>query len=260
MMHHPMHLHGHFFRVLNGQGDYAPLMHTVDVAPMKTVTIEFHANEPGVWFLHCHNLYHMKMGMARLVKYEDFVQTPELEEDQKKWGSYMTKDTDAFWRTETSLNTNSAMLDVRVNAGRYQVDMELEVDEYDIDNFEAEVMFKRYLDRFFAVGTGVVVEDQKVYAALTAAYNLPGNVEMEGFLRNDGKAIVRLRKSIPLVEFRGRPIVLDLEPEVSYKDQFDWNFRTEANYVLSRRTSIGLNFSTDKNGNNSVGFGIKIRF
>ena len=29
MMHHPMHLHGHFFRVINGQGDYSPLKHTV---------------------------------------------------------------------------------------------------------------------------------------------------------------------------------------------------------------------------------------
>ena len=35
MMHHPMHLHGHFFRVLNGQGEHVPLKHTVDVAPMS---------------------------------------------------------------------------------------------------------------------------------------------------------------------------------------------------------------------------------
>ena len=41
MMHHPLHLHGHFFRVLNGQGDYSPLKHTVDVAPMARVEIEF---------------------------------------------------------------------------------------------------------------------------------------------------------------------------------------------------------------------------
>ena len=59
MMHHPMHLHGHFFRVLNGQGDYAPLKHTVDVAPMSTTVIEFYGNEFGDWFFHCHLLYHM---------------------------------------------------------------------------------------------------------------------------------------------------------------------------------------------------------
>ena len=260
MMHHPMHLHGHFFRVLNGQGDYSPLMHTVDVAPMKTVTIEFHANEPGIWFLHCHNLYHMKMGMARLVKYEGFEQDQELREDQAKWGPVMTKDTDAFWNAEASLYSNTAKLDVGVNAGRYEVEMELEVDEYDVDNFEAEVMFKRYLDRFFAVGTGVVVDDQKVYAALTAAYNLPGNIEMEGYIRHDGKAVVKLRKSIPLATISGRPLVLDLTPEFSYKDQFDWNFESEVSYNYSERVSFGVNYRRDNEGNDSVGFGIKIRF
>ena len=37
---------------------------------------EFLANEPGEWMLHCHNLYHMKSGMARIVKYVSF--TPSL--------------------------------------------------------------------------------------------------------------------------------------------------------------------------------------
>src|SRR5690606_11517985 len=56
MMHHPMHLHGHFFRVLNSQGDHSPLKHTVDVGPHESRTIEFLADEPGEWMLHCHNL------------------------------------------------------------------------------------------------------------------------------------------------------------------------------------------------------------
>ena len=79
MMHHPMHLHGHFFRVINGQGDRSPLKHTVDVAPMSTTVIEFEANEFGDWFFHCHLLYHMKSGMARVIHYEDFPLDPELE-------------------------------------------------------------------------------------------------------------------------------------------------------------------------------------
>ncbi len=41
MMHHPMHLHGHFFRVLNVQGEYAPLKHTVDMPPIRRQIIEF---------------------------------------------------------------------------------------------------------------------------------------------------------------------------------------------------------------------------
>ncbi|MBO6524270.1 MAG: multicopper oxidase domain-containing protein [Balneolaceae bacterium] len=71
MMHHPMHLHGHFFRVLNGQGEYSPIKHTVDVPPMSRITIEFEANEEKDWFFHCHVLYHMKTGMARVISYED---------------------------------------------------------------------------------------------------------------------------------------------------------------------------------------------
>ena len=66
MMHHPMHLHGHFFRVLNQHKAYSPLKHTVDVPPMKTVSIEFAPKEEGDWFFHCHILYHMKSGMARV--------------------------------------------------------------------------------------------------------------------------------------------------------------------------------------------------
>ncbi|MFT6632265.1 MAG: FtsP/CotA-like multicopper oxidase with cupredoxin domain [Bacteriovoracaceae bacterium] len=260
MMHHPMHLHGHFFRVLNGQGDYAPLMHTVDVAPMKTVTIEFHANEPGIWFLHCHNMYHMKMGMARLVKYIGIEPTQELKDDQAKWGPKMTHDDDAFWRAETSLYSNTAKVDVAMNKGAYEVEMELEVDEYDIDNFEAEAMFKKYLNRFTSVGTGVVVEDQKVYAALTAAYTLKGNIEMQGYIRHDGKAVVKLKKTIPLAVIANRPLILDLSPEFGYKDQFDWNFESEVSYKYSERVSFGVNFRTDDKGDDSVGFGIKIRF
>ena len=43
MMNHPMHLYGHFYRVLNGQGAYAPLKHTINVSPMETTVIEFDA-------------------------------------------------------------------------------------------------------------------------------------------------------------------------------------------------------------------------
>lgn len=70
MMHHPMHLHGHFFRLVTEQGAYSPLKHTVDVPPMGRRLIEFEANEVGDWLFHCHLLYHMHMGMARVFSYE----------------------------------------------------------------------------------------------------------------------------------------------------------------------------------------------
>jgi multicopper oxidase len=71
-MWHPMHLHGHFFRLLSpGVGpDFLPLKHTVGVPPGKTVRFEFFADNPGKWFFHCHNAYHLEAGMAREWVYE----------------------------------------------------------------------------------------------------------------------------------------------------------------------------------------------
>lgn len=68
-MWHPMHLHGHFFRVLQGAGDRCPLKHTANVPPRETLRIEFTADNPGRWFFHCHNAYHLEAGMARMFQY-----------------------------------------------------------------------------------------------------------------------------------------------------------------------------------------------
>ncbi len=66
-MWHPMHLHGHFFRLLSpgAHDEFRPLKHTVNVPPGETVRFEFAADNPGRWFFHCHNLYHVDAGMAR---------------------------------------------------------------------------------------------------------------------------------------------------------------------------------------------------
>ncbi len=41
---------------------------TVLVEPMQQVEVDFTADNPGRWFLHCHHLYHMELGMARVVE------------------------------------------------------------------------------------------------------------------------------------------------------------------------------------------------
>jgi FtsP/CotA-like multicopper oxidase with cupredoxin domain len=61
---HPMHLHGHFFQVGDAVKD------TVIVpSHMGEVTIDFLADNPGDWLFHCHNLYHLESGMARVLRY-----------------------------------------------------------------------------------------------------------------------------------------------------------------------------------------------
>ena len=64
MMAHPMHLHGMFMQLENGQDpSNIPNKHTVIVPPGKTITTLLTADELGEWAIHCHLLYHMSAGM-----------------------------------------------------------------------------------------------------------------------------------------------------------------------------------------------------
>jgi len=67
MMGHPIHLHGHFFDLVTGQGDHAPRKHTVLVQPGGIVSFDLTADAVGDWAFHCHMLYHMLAGMMRVV-------------------------------------------------------------------------------------------------------------------------------------------------------------------------------------------------
>jgi CopA family copper-resistance protein len=67
MMTHPMHLHGHFFEIVNGHGANQPFKHTVKVFPGGFVDLDLTADAPGDWAFHCHLLYHMHAGMMRVV-------------------------------------------------------------------------------------------------------------------------------------------------------------------------------------------------
>jgi FtsP/CotA-like multicopper oxidase with cupredoxin domain len=68
MMAHPMHLHGMFVQLENGQpADKLPNKHTVIVPPGKSYSVLLTANEPGEWAFHCHLLFHMMSGMMNKV-------------------------------------------------------------------------------------------------------------------------------------------------------------------------------------------------
>jgi CopA family copper-resistance protein len=68
MMSHPMHLHGMFVQLVNGQpADRLPNKHTVNVEPGKSYSVLLTADEPGEWAFHCHLLYHMASGMMTKV-------------------------------------------------------------------------------------------------------------------------------------------------------------------------------------------------
>jgi len=67
MMSHPIHLHGHFFELVTGHGEYAPRKHTVNVLPGGKVTFDVTTDAVGDWAFHCHLLYHMHGGMMKVV-------------------------------------------------------------------------------------------------------------------------------------------------------------------------------------------------
>jgi len=80
---HPMHLHGHSFKIVATDGHAVPELaqltkDTVNVATGERYDIEFVADNPGVWFFHCHIAHHMTNdgqepgGLITLVQYEGY--------------------------------------------------------------------------------------------------------------------------------------------------------------------------------------------
>ena len=78
MMVHPIHLHGHFFELVNGHDGFQPLKHTVNVQPGGSATFDLTANEPGDWAFHCHLFYHMHQGMFQIVTVRPLQEGAEL--------------------------------------------------------------------------------------------------------------------------------------------------------------------------------------
>lgn len=68
MMEHPIHLHGMWMVLENGQGANQPLLHTVSVKPAERLSVAITADAPGQWVMHCHLLLHMELGMLRVIE------------------------------------------------------------------------------------------------------------------------------------------------------------------------------------------------
>lgn len=71
-MAHPMHLHGHVFEIVaidHSTISDGAMRDTILVLPHSTVKVIFNANNPGIWMLHCHVLYHQAGGMMTTVNY-----------------------------------------------------------------------------------------------------------------------------------------------------------------------------------------------
>jgi hypothetical protein len=252
MMHHPMHLHGHFFRVVNGQGDHAPLKHTVDVAPMSTTVIEFDANEVGDWFFHCHLLYHMKSGMARVVHYDNF----NIDPQQAKIRPNLYKDSWYFWG-QAGILSNMTEGFLRLTNTRNILTAEWEAGWQDVDGTEWEGIFTwdRYINRFFTlfVGADLMEEENEsgeTRGVLGFRYLLPLNVESRVWFDSDGGARVNFDK-----EFELTPRLM-LFGEAQYDSHDKWEGNTGLNYTVNTNFSLTILWHSEYDW----GAGVQIRF
>jgi len=68
-MFHPMHLHGHTFQVVGPDGAAGPRKDSMILRPNERIAVDFDADNPGQWLIHCHNLYHQSAGMQTVLSY-----------------------------------------------------------------------------------------------------------------------------------------------------------------------------------------------
>ncbi|MFD2521887.1 multicopper oxidase domain-containing protein [Emticicia soli] len=153
MMRHPMHLHGHFFRVLNGQGDYAPLKNVLDIMPMETDTLEFAATESGDWFFHCHILYHMMSGMGRIFSYENAAPNDGipanvvLTNPEKAIRKIYKDDRALHFMANVGLESNGSDGEAMLNNTRYRLQTEWRIGTNKMMGYESESHFGRYIGK-----------------------------------------------------------------------------------------------------------------
>lgn len=147
MMRHPMHLHGHNFRVINGQGDYSPLKNTLDIMPMERDTIEFAASYSGDWFFHCHILYHMMSGMGRVFEYENSPPNPEIPNPEKSYQMVKMDDRMPHLMARVGLESNGSDGRVVLANTRWQATSMWHLGLNSKMGYESETMVGRYIGK-----------------------------------------------------------------------------------------------------------------
>ena len=254
MMRHPMHLHGHFFRFINAQGEYSPMKHTFDIKPMETVTIEFEANEQQDWFFHCHILYHMMAGMARIVSYEGSEQNEFAKTGYKK---LKREDNALYPWYDLSVHSQGAWLSGNISNNKNALEFEGQVSWK--GDFETETHLLRYLDKkqylaFFAgydyrknktlpqFGKPNSTDNRQVFDA-GFYYLLPMLVRSEWRIDHTGKLRLQLeRKDLPLnnnffFDFR---VNTDKEYTVGFRYMIAKSFSISTNYDSDYKWGAGL--------------------
>lgn len=267
MMDHPMHLHGHFFRVINKNGDYSPLKHTVNVPAMKQVTIEFYGQEYGDWFFHCHILYHMMGGMARVFSYNT-PRDPRLKEYPVK---KIVNETNRYytWGLADIASHKTALSLVSSNVrNQFNFDAEYGWNK----NLETEFSYERYLYDYFRVFAGVNVEntspnslsDIKTTAVAGIRWFTPYMFDFEFRIDNELRPRIGIGKELMVFsrlfafgyyEYQlDLGLVNNLPTNTNFEKEIVWNAGLE--YMLSKNISLMASYDNRFGG----GGGLTMRF
>jgi hypothetical protein len=269
MMRHPMHLHGHDFRLLNGQGAYSPLKNIIDIMPMETDTLEFNANIEGDWFFHCHILYHMMSGMGRVFTYENQAANPYIPNPKYAWRKLGAEDKKLHFMAENDIATNGNDGQLMLQNTRWSIGTEWRLGYNAMHGYETETHIGRYIGkmqwfmpfigfdwRYRVNGMDMVeknlfgqtsTKDNRGLFSVGFNYTLPFLVRFQSEVFTDGNFRMQLaREDIPLSKrLRGMFMVnTDKEYMGGIDYIFGKNIRGRVHYDsdMGWGVGIGLNY------------------
>ncbi len=278
MMRHPMHLHGHDFRVLNGQGDYAPLKNVLDMMPMERDTIEFAANASGDWFFHCHILYHMMSGMGRVFSYENSPANPEIPNPKLAQRQLNADDRMPHFMAKVGIESNGSDGMAMFAQTRWKASTLWHLGFHDMHGYESETMVGRYLGRmqwlYPYVGFDV---HYKVEGALAknifdlhgTQKNIFGSETKNWFGQVSNKdnrhtvvaGIAYTLPTLTVADFRvdgNGKFRFQLSREdisITPRLRFNWMINTDKEYMLGLRYIVNKYFSISTHEDSDMGFG-----
>jgi hypothetical protein len=258
MMRHPMHLHGHDFRLLNGQGDHAPLKNIVDIMPMETDTLEFNANVYGDWFFHCHILYHMMSGMGRVFTYENQPKNPEIPNPRLAQRKLFADDRRFHLMAENDFATNGNDGMAMLSNTRWVLSSEWRLGYNAHHGYEVETHFGHYIGkmqwlmpfigydwRYRKMGINfqernifgqVDTKDTRTAFSVGIQYTLPMLVKLETEIFTNGTFLIQLkREDVPITK----------RMRFSFMVNTDKEYMAGLRYIVKRNISLATHYDSD---------------
>lgn len=251
MMHHPIHFHGHFFRLVDANDKdpaTSPLKHTVDVPPMSVRTIEFTANEgQGDWLIHCHLLYHHITGMVRTIR----VTSAEGAEPPHAAATHSMATTYAWG--QAAFTSASATGYATVQSGHDNLYVRWQEGMRNGDGHERELSYARYIDMRLSLIAGYrfdTMDGGRDGPFAGVSYRLPYFVDLGLTHQAGGETRFSLFKNLQITNR------LSLDLYYQYGRLTDASTSADLRYLLSKDLSITAGYSSDF----GAGAGILIRF